>query len=281
MIVLGCHCAMKAPNYLFGSIQEALSYKANACMVYTGAPSNSKRKPTKDLKIKEAHALMKKGGISDEHLIVHAPYIINLANTVKPEVAEFGMDFLTKEIQRTADFGVKIMILHPGSHVGAGKQAGIQSIIQCLNTVLDHDSHNVKVALETMAGKGSECGITFEELAAIKNGVHRADRIGFCMDTCHIHDAGYDLSHFDEVLQTFDRILGLENLLVMHINDSKNTCGSHADRHANIGKGTIGFEILHDIVHHRLLEGIPMILETPWFNGKASYKEEIKKLRCA
>ena len=156
---------------------------------------------------------------------------------------------------------------------------GIEWIINGLNEVLDHDTSDVKIALETMAGKGNECGFTFEQLQKIYLGIHKKSRIGFCMDTCHIWDAGYDITHFDEVLNNFDSILGLENLLCMHINDSKNELGAHKDRHENIGKGYIGFDVLYAIVHHPKLEHVTKILETPFVDGKACYKEEISALR--
>lgn len=280
MIILGSHCSMKAPKYLLGSIEDAISYKADACMVYTGAPSNSKRKETEALKIEEAHRLMKRHGIDPKNLIIHAPYIINLANSVKPETAAFGIEFLRKEIERVHDFGAQTIVLHPGSHVGAGIETGLEWIIHGLNKVLDTDEHNVNIALETMAGKGKECGYTFEQLALIKAGVHKQDRICICLDTCHIHDAGYDLANLNAVFNEFDRILGLDHLAVVHVNDSKNECGARKDRHENIGSGCIGFDTLYKVVHHPRLDGIPMILETPWIHGKAPYKEEIQKLRC-
>ena len=212
-------------------------------------------------------------------MIVHAPYIINLANALKPETAQFGQDFLKTELERVSQIGAKTLVLHPGSHVGAGMDVGIEWIINGLNEVLDHDDTEVKIALETMAGKGNECGFTFEQLAKIYEGIHKKSRVGYCMDTCHIWDAGYDITHFDEVLDKFDSILGLENLLCMHINDSKNPLGAHKDRHENLGKGYIGFDVLHSIVHHPKLEHVTKILETPFIDGKAPYKEEISALR--
>ena len=198
---------------------------------------------------------------------------------MKPETAEFGQDFLKQELKRVAALGCTTLVLHPGSHVGAGLETGIEWIVQGLNKVLDQDDSNVKIALETMAGKGNECGFTFEQLATIRNQVHKKERIGICMDTCHIWDAGYDLHDFDSVIDDFDRIIGLENLLCMHINDSKNVLGAHKDRHENIGHGHIGFDILYSIVHHPKLQNITKILETPFVNGLAPYKEEISALR--
>ena len=221
-----------------------------------------------------------------EEFVVHAPYIINLANTVKPETFQLAVDFLTLEVQRTAAMKSQILILHPGAHVGAGVEAGTAQIIKGLNEVLA-ESEGCYIALETMAGKGSEIGRTFEELAAIYDGVCHPERLRVCFDTCHTHDAGYDIiNDFDGVIEQFDRILGKDQIAVFHINDSKNPCGSHKDRHANIGQGEIGFDALHTIVHHPDFENIPKILETPYLvdpeNPKKTYppyKEEIVLLR--
>lgn len=279
MLYLGCHVSFKAPDYFKGAINEALTYGANACMIYTGPPSNTRRVDISKLKINEAKEVMQEHDFDMNRVIVHAPYIINLANSLKPETAYFGREFLSAELLRVNALGAKTLVLHPGSHVNAGMDIGISWIIDGLNEVLDQDTTDVKIALETMAGKGSECGCTFDQLAKIYKGVHKKDRIGFCMDTCHIWDAGYDLHDFDAVLDEFDQKLGLNHLLCMHINDSKNNIGAHKDRHENIGKGYIGFEILHSIVHHPKLENVTKILETPFIEGKAPYKEEISALR--
>lgn len=279
MIYLGCHVSFKAPDYFKGAIEEAVSYGANACMIYTGPPSNTRRVDVSKLKIDEAKTFMLDNDFSIDRVIVHAPYIINLANALKPETAEFGRDFLKSELERVYAIGAKTLVLHPGSHVGAGMDVGIEWIINGLNEVLDQDSTDVKIALETMAGKGNECGFTFEQLKTIYSGINKKSRIGYCMDTCHIWDAGYDLHDFEKVLNDFDSILGLENLLCMHINDSKNVLGAHKDRHENIGKGHIGFDILYSIVHHPKLENVTKILETPFIDKKAPYKEEISALR--
>ena len=276
-IKIGSHVGMAGKEMFLASVKEAVSYGANVLMLYTGAPQNTRRKDVSELNIEAGWAYAKEHGI--EEIIVHAPYIINLANALKPETAQFGQDFLKTELERVSQIGAKTLVLHPGSHVGAGMDVGIEWIINGLNEVLDHDDTEVKIALETMAGKGNECGFTFEQLAKIYAGIHKKSRIGYCMDTCHIWDAGYDITHFDEVLDQFDSILGLENLLCMHINDSKNPLGAHKDRHENLGKGYIGFDVLHSIVHHPKLEHVTKILETPFIDGKAPYKEEISALR--
>lgn len=279
MIYLGAHVSMKAPDYLFGSIKEALSYDANACMIYTGPPQNSKRVPVEKFKLEEAKALMTKNQFEMERVIVHAPYIINLANSMNPETAQFGIEFLAEEIRRVQAIGAKILILHPGAHVKAGLEIGSEWIINGLNTILDADGSDVVIALETMAGKGTEIGSRFEELAYIRSQIHKQERIKICLDTCHIHDAGYDLQDFDAILDEFDRIIGLQHLVVLHINDSKNEQGARKDRHENIGQGKIGFETLAKIVHHPKLESITKILETPYIDKKPPYKEEIERLR--
>lgn len=280
MIYLGSHVSLKAPNYFLGSIQESLSYGANACMIYTGAPSNTRRISMDKFKIEEAKELMKAHDFLMERVIVHAPYLINLANSIKPETAEFGVEFLKEELKRVAMLGAGTLVLHPGSHLKAGVETGIEWIQKGLNAVLDTDESSVCIALETMAGKGNEVGRSFEELSAILEGVHKKERIKICLDTCHIHDAGYDVSHFDEVLEQFDSILGLDRLAVLHINDSKNERGAHKDRHANIGAGFIGFEALANVVHHPKLTKITKILETPYIDGKPPYQEEIRQLRA-
>lgn len=280
MIYLGSHVSLKVPKYFLGSIEESLSYGANACMIYTGAPSNTRRVSLDQFRIKEARELMAKNDFCMDRVIVHAPYLINLANTIKPETAQFGVEFLSQELKRVDALGAKTLVLHPGSHLKAGVDAGISCIQKGLNTVLDADESDVCIALETMAGKGSEIGRTFEELRWILNGVHKQERIKICMDTCHIHDAGYDLSDFDAVLNQFDAILGLDRLAVMHINDSKNEKGAHKDRHANIDQGHIGYSLLAKIVHHPKLESITKILETPYIDGKPPYKEEIAWLKA-
>lgn len=283
-IKLGSHVGMSGKDMLLNSVREALSYGANTFMVYTGAPQNTRRKDISELNIPAAWEKMRASGISE--FVVHAPYIINLANTVKPETYELAVNFLRTELERTVAMGSHVLILHPGSHVDAGVEAGTAQIIKGLNEVLTADVDCV-VALETMAGKGSEIGRSFEELAAIYDGVVHNDKLRVCFDTCHTHDAGYDVvNDFDGVMEEFDRILGKDQIAVFHINDSKNVRGAHKDRHENIGKGEIGFDALKDIVWHPDFLHVPKILETPWIKNPdnpkdtwAPYKEEITKLR--
>ena len=174
---IGSHVSMKAPNYLVGSIEEALSYNANAFMIYTGPPSNSKRVEIDRLKVEQALLLMKENDMDVESIIVHAPYIINLANSAKPETAQFGIDFLIEELKRVEKIGAKYCVLHPGSHVKMGADVGLQWIVNGLNEVFDAVDNSVCIALETMAGKGSECGRTFEEIAYIIDHVKDNERL--------------------------------------------------------------------------------------------------------
>ncbi|KGR78511.1 deoxyribonuclease IV [Ureibacillus manganicus] len=281
-MLIGSHVSMSGKEMLLASSKEAASYGASTFMIYTGAPQNTRRKPIEELNIEAGLTHMKENGLSN--IVVHAPYIINIANTTKPETFELGVEFLQKEIERTAAIGATQIVLHPGAHVGAGVEAGIAKIIEGLNEVLA-THHPVQIALETMAGKGTEIGRSFEEIAQIINGVTNNERLSVCLDTCHIHDAGYDIvNDFDGVLEQFDKIVGLDRIKVVHVNDSKNVCGAGKDRHENIGFGHIGFDALKTIVHHDVLKDIPKILETPWVgvdakNKKAPYKEEIEMLR--
>ncbi|MFJ8262166.1 deoxyribonuclease IV [Rummeliibacillus sp. NPDC094406] len=281
-MLIGSHVSMSGKKMLLASSEEAASYGASTFMIYTGAPQNTRRKPIEELNIEAGLLHMQQHGLSN--IVVHAPYIINLANTTKPEVFALGVDFLQKEIERTSAIGATQIVLHPGAHVGAGADVGIAKIIEGLNEVLSAD-YPVQIALETMAGKGSECGRTFEELAKIIDGVTNNERLSVCYDTCHTHDAGYDIiNDFDGVLEHFDKVIGVDRIKVLHINDSKNVCGAAKDRHENIGFGHIGFDALNRIVHHDAFTGIPKILETPWVgtdakNKKAPYAYEIEMFR--
>ena len=275
MLKIGSHVSMSGKEMLLGSVKEAVSYGANTFMFYTGAPQNTARKPVSQLRVEEAKEYMKEHHISIEDVVVHAPYIINLANTVKPETYELAVRFLKEEIARCEEIGVSRLVLHPGSHVKAGDEAGLKQIVKGLNEVLREDQ-KVHIALETMAGKGSEMGRTFDQIQYMIENTKHSSLLGVCLDTCHIHDAGYDLTHFDDILEEFDQKIGLDRLLVVHVNDSKNERGAHKDRHENIGYGYIGFETLNQIVHHPKLKDVPKILETPYIDGKAPYREEIE-----
>ncbi|WP_227395132.1 deoxyribonuclease IV [Jeotgalibacillus aurantiacus] len=282
MLKIGSHVSMGGKKMLLAASEEAASYGSSTFMIYTGAPQNTRRKPIEELNIEAGLKHMNENGLAD--IVVHAPYIINIANTTKPETFELGVNFLRSETERTAALGSKQIVLHPGAHVGAGVDKGIDRIVEGLNEVLTKDQ-TVQVALETMAGKGSECGRSFEEIARIIDGVTHNEKLSVCFDTCHVHDAGYDIvNDFDGVLEEFDRIVGLDRIKVLHVNDSKNPKGASKDRHENIGFGHIGFKALDYIVHHDVFKDIPKILETPYVgedkkDKKPPYKYEIEMLR--
>ena len=247
-MLIGSHVSMKGKEMLLGAAQEAASYEASTFMIYSGAPQNTRRKPVDEMNIPAGEEFMKEHGLSN--IVMHAPYIINLGNTKKPEMFPFAVQFLRDEIMRAEALGAMQITLHPGAHVGAGEKAGLDQIIKGLNEVLTKNQR-AQIALETMAGKGTELGKTFEELAYIIDGVLLNEKLSVTFDTCHTNDAGYNVKEdFDGVLEEFDRVIGLERLKVVHVNDSKNPMGSHKDRHANIGFGTIGFDTLNAIVHH-------------------------------
>ncbi|MGX7173658.1 deoxyribonuclease IV [Enterococcus ratti] len=281
-MLLGSHVSMSGKKMFLGAAEEAASYGASTFMVYTGAPQNTRRKLIEEMNIQAGKEYMQIYGLSN--VVVHAPYIINLGNTIKPEMFPFAVQFLREEIVRAEALGAAQITLHPGAHVGAGVKAGISKIIEGLNEVLTKEQ-TVQIALETMAGKGTEIGRTFEELARIIDGVALNEKLSVTFDTCHTHDAGYDVRNdFSGVMTKFDKVIGLERLKVLHINDSKNPRGSHKDRHANIGFGAIGFEALNKIVHAPMFEGISKILETPYVGKEkkmayAPYKKELKMLK--
>ncbi len=266
---------MKAPNYLLGSINQALEYGANCFMIYTGPNQSTIRTDISKMKIDEFKKIANNNNINLMNVIVHAPYILNLANG-DPTKWSFSINFLIQELERTNKIGAKYFVLHPGNAVNIDRHTGLENIIKALNQIFERDKSNVVVCIETMSGKGTELGKDFQEIAFIINGIKNKKRIGVCLDTCHINDAGYDETNFDYVLDEFDKIIGLNYLKVLHINDSMNSISSHKDRHENIGYGHLGFELLNKIVHHPQLKEIPKILETPWYNGAPLYKEEIE-----
>ena len=270
-LIIGSHVSFKKDTQLLGSVEETLKYKANTFMFYTGAPQNTNRYPIdKELTLK-ADQLMKENNIDKNNVIVHAPYIVNLANEKN---LDFGISFLKSEINRCKELGIKKLVLHPGSHVGLGKEVGIKNIIFALKHAIDKD---VYICLETMAGKGSEIG-SIEDLKEIINGVN-SDNILICLDTCHLNDYGYDLNNFDELLDKIDRLVGISKIGCIHINDSKNEISAHKDRHANIGYGTIAFDTLLKIIYNERLKDVPKILETPYVDNYPPYKFEIAMIK--
>lgn len=282
MLIIGSHVSFSKDKQLLGSVEESLGYGSNTFMFYTGAPQNTNRVPINDGLTFKALELMKNNNIDYSKVVVHAPYIINLANNKDVDKYKFSIRFLTEEVERCGMLGIKNMVLHPGSHVGLGVDIGIDNIINGLNTIIENtdiNGSNVRILLETMAGKGSEVGSNFDEISRIISGINNKNRIGVCMDTCHMHDSGYDVSDFDALLDLFDEKVGLNYLGCIHINDSKNLCGARKDRHENIGFGYIGFDNLINIIYNPRIESIPKILETPWIGDFAPYKEEIEMIR--
>lgn len=281
---IGSHVGMSGKEMFLGSAKEAVSYNANTLMVYTGAPQNTRRKSISELNIDVGWDYLKAHGIDE--IVIHAPYIINLGNSVKKETFEIAVEFLALELERSAAMRSKTLVLHPGAHVGAGDDLGIEQIIKGLNEVLTKDTA-CNIALETMAGKGSEIGRSFEQIARIYDGVVHNDKLRVCFDTCHVNDAGYDIiNDLDGVMEEFDRVIGKNQIAVFHINDSKNVRGASKDRHENIGFGTIGFDTLYKVVTYSGFESVPKILESPYVvydeeNKKtvAPYKYEIEMIR--
>ena len=268
-LIIGSHVSYKNDSQLLGSLKEALSYGANTFMFYTGAPQNTNRGNINNDITSEAKKLMMESGIDINKVVVHAPYIVNLAN---PNNFDFSVEFLKSEVKRCYELGIKYMVLHPGSAVNVTREEGLKNISDGLNFILDND-YDVTILLETMAGKGNELGINFGELNTIINSVKYKDKIGVCLDTCHLNDAGYDMGSFDKYLDEFDNIIGIDKIGCIHINDSKNVIGSHKDRHENIGFGTIGFDNLISIIYNKRLEDIPKILETPYITKNDTSKE--------
>lgn len=270
-LIIGSHVSYKNDTQLLGSVKEALSYNANTFMFYTGAPQNTNRGQIEDALTMEAYKLMKENNIDLEKVIVHAPYIVNLANFNN---FDYSVSFLINEVERCHTLGVKYLVLHPGSAVNTTREDAIDNISKGLNLILDNN-YDVTILLETMAGKGNEVGKTFEELKQIIDKVKYQDKIGVCLDTCHLNDAGYDLVDFNKLLDTFDNLVGVNKIKCIHINDSKNNINSHKDRHENIGFGTIGFDNLINIIYNKRLEEVPKILETPYVTKEDNSKEKI------
>lgn len=282
---IGSHVSNNGLKMLVGSVEEALSYGENCFMVYLGAPQTTYRKDVEQLNYQKALEIAKQNGIKPEDIIVHAPYIVNLGQS-DDEKFNFAISFLAKELAMVGKVGLKYMVLHPGAHVGNGENFALDRIADGINEILRLTSNdNTVIAIETMAGKGTECGKTFEEIKRIIDLVHDKTRIGVCLDTCHIFDAGYDIvNSYEDVINEFDSVIGLEYLKVIHLNDSKNQLGSHKDRHENIGFGNIGFNALLKVLNDKRFEQIPKILETPYVSvskleSYPPYKEEIEMLK--
>lgn len=283
-LIIGSHVSYTKEEGMLGSVKEALSYKENTFMFYTGAPQNTFRAKIDENKVKKAKELMKENDIDINNVIIHAPYIINLANDKDKDKYNFAINFLKEELKRAKILGIKNIVLHPGSHVGLGVEKGIQNIINALNEVLKEEGPTI--CLETMAGKGTEIGKTFEEINEIIKGIKNKEKIGVCLDTCHLNDSGYDIANFDELLEKFGKIIGINKIKCIHINDSKNEKGTHKDRHENIGFGKLGFQNIINIIYNEKLKEVPKILETPYISMNGSkdrtyppYKFEIEMIK--
>ena len=278
---IGSHVSFDSKEQLLKSVKESISYGGNTFMFYTGAPQNTRRCVIDDELTFLAFNLMKENNIDLDKVICHAPYIVNLANDLDPEKYDFSIKFLRQEIERLETLNIKYLVLHPGSSVSIEKSKALNNISYALNKILSIDT-NVMILLETMAGKGTECGINIDEIKTIIDGVEKKDNIGVCLDTCHLNDSGIDISKFDDYLNEFDSIIGINKIKCVHVNDSKNVIGSHKDRHENIGYGTIGFDNLINVIYNDRLKDIPKILETPYVGENKEYppyKFEIEMIR--
>ena len=276
-MLIGSHVSFNKNSQLLGSVEEALKYGANAFMFYTGAPQNTNRCIIDKNNMNKAIILMNKNYIDYSNVVVHAPYIINLCNENN---FSFSVKFLQEELKRCNILGIKKLVLHPGSHIGLGENIGLNYIIKGLNEVLDNTNYDVTILLETMSGKGTELGTSINQLKYIIDNIHDNKHIGVCLDTCHLNDSGINLEYFDDYLEEFDKLIGINKIGCIHINDSKNSINSHKDRHENIGFGTIGFNTLIKIIYNKKLENIPKILETPYVDKLyPPYKYEIEMIR--
>ena len=279
MLIIGNHVSYKNSTQLLGSVEEATSYGANAFMFYTGAPQNTQRGEINDLVTYEALQKMKENNIMLENVVCHAPYIVNLANNIDPEKYEFAKKFLRQEIERCMQLGVRKIVLHPGSATKLDRTDALNNIIKGLNSILC-PADNIMILLETMAGKGTELGINLEELKYIIENVKLKEKVGVCLDTCHLSDSGININEFDKYLDEFDKQIGIDKIGCVHLNDSKNPIGARKDRHENLGYGTIGFDTLINVAYNARLESVPKLLETPFVDREyAPYKFEIEEIR--
>lgn len=285
MLYIGSHTSFVKDKQLLGVVEESLSYGSNAFMFYTGSNRSTLRFPIDyDLRDK-AHKLMKENNIDKNNCVVHAPFIINLANDSDIEKYQFYIDFLKNELERCIELDITKLVLHPGSFTNLTREDGIKNIANGLNIALK-GIEGASVLLEFMSGKGTEVGSSIDDLKGIIDLLDEniKSKVGVCLDTCHINDAGWDIVEIEKFLDEFDSKIGIDKIKCIHINDSYNTVGAHKDRHANIGYGTIGFDKLISVIYNSRLDNIPKILETPWIsrNNKdewAPYKYEIEMIR--
>lgn len=277
-MLIGSHLPLSGPLYFEETAKLALSFGETAMMFYTGAPQNSRRLPLDKMRIGEGDAVLE-GKIALSSRVVHAPYIINLANRGDLDKLKAMEGFLRSELERAARFSAPILVLHPGSHLGLGSEAGIKNLLLSLEETLADYRGRTRIALETMAGKGGEIGRSFEEIAAIINGFSRPELLSVTLDTCHLNDAGYDVSDLPGIKSEIERTFGIGKVACIHLNDSKNPRSSHKDRHENMGYGTIGFATLEKWASDPDFADVPKILETPYYKEKPPYGAEIAMLR--
>lgn len=272
MLIIGAH--MSVAKGLDKAAEDTVRIGANTMQFFSRNPRGSSFKTYSQTEVERFQQIRKECDFGP--LLAHAPYTLNLASA-QEKVYEFACMVMREDIARMDALGIEYMVFHPGSHTGIGTEAGIQNIINGLNQAIT-GKEQITVLLETMSGKGSEIGVTFEELKAIRDGVKYPERIGVCLDTCHVFSAGYDIvNNLDQVLDEFDRVLGLELLKAIHMNDSMMPFGARKDRHATIGDGEIGKEVLVNIMNHPRLQGIPIYLETPLEDE--GHKEEIEMMK--
>lgn len=282
-LIIGSHVSFNSKKQLLGSVMEAVSYNANTFMIYTGGAQSTARSSINDEFTYEAFKVMLENNINPKNVIVHAPYIVNLANRSDERKYDFYIDFMANELNRVKELGLDKIVLHPGSATTCSREEAILNIVNGINKIYEKTS-DVMILLEYMSGKGNEVGTSILELKNIIDKIDDKDRIGVCLDTCHMNDSGIDISKFNEFLDEFDLMIGIDKIKCVHVNDSMNTIGSHKDRHANIGYGTIGFDNLINVVYNERLNGIPFILETPYINRNnkdayAPYKMEIDSIK--
>lgn len=275
---IGCHVSFVKENGLLGSAKLAKSYGSSFFQIFTGPPLSKNRSPINKENTNEAHLFMKENNMDIEKCVVHAPYTVNMANTSKPDLVKYSIDFINNEINRTNELGIKNIILHPGSKLQDTLENAINLLIDSLNKLISNNKTNVVILLETMSGKGNEIGRTFEELKTIIDGITEKNRIGVIIDTCHIWDAGYDVKNPNKVLDEFDKVIGLNYLKAIHLNDSKNEMGSRKDRHSIMEFGNIGVSALKEWLNNERIKDLPFILETPYVDGKPVFDIEIEKL---
>ncbi len=282
-LIIGSHVSFNSKKQLLGSVMEAVSYNANTFMIYTGGAQSTARSSINDEFTYEAFKVMLENNINPKNVIVHAPYIVNLANRSDERKYDFYIDFMANELNRVKELGLDKIVLHPGSATTCSREEAILNIANGINKIYEKTS-DVMILLEYMSGKGNEVGTSILELKNIIDNIDDKDRIGVCLDTCHMNDSGIDISKFNEFLDEFDSMIGIDKIKCVHVNDSMNTIGSHKDRHANIGYGTIGFDNLINVIYNERLNGIPFILETPYINRNSNdayppYKMEIDSIK--